>query len=195
MKYRLLIISLLLLLLNLFIYSCQHNNTENKYLGEIPAIAAFYRNKITDLEQKTDNCYKLEKAYEYAVRTKNICKEAGNKIETAFDKLPKPVTVPVIQDSLQRVFAIEEVVITSAVLEELCIEAPVYFQDSTFPPKTIRLQIINQDGHFKQPPVVMTKSLSATNGKTTTYTGVLKHPEKYIYLEAFKLEQPEMSEL
>jgi hypothetical protein len=146
MKYRILIIWGLLFSVSISNQSCQHKKPKNTYLGEIPAIAEFYQKKIKDLEQKTDNCSSLEKAYEYAVRAKNFRKEAAIKIGTAFAKLPGPVTVPVIQDTVQRTFTLKAVNVTSASLEELRIEAPVYFQDSILLPNTIHLEMVNQDG-------------------------------------------------
>ncbi|NCC74110.1 MAG: hypothetical protein EOM06_12005 [Sphingobacteriia bacterium] len=166
---------------------CKNKWSQKNYLGEIPAIAASYREKIEILEHKTDNCYNLEKAFEYAVKAKNLSKEAEQKIGEAFDELPKPVLIPVIQDHHEAGFSIREVSLVAASQQTLLFEITVDTEFSTFLPDTIFICGINKKDQLIKPPVLFGKSKSTIQQDSTIFSGIVLHPENFIHLKSFKI--------
>jgi hypothetical protein len=184
---RLIKTGLLWLSLTCCFFGCSNGVWKNKYLGEIPAIAAIYQEKIEALEQKTDKCHNLEKAYEYAVRAKNLSKEAEKKIGEAFDKLPKPIMIPVIQDHFEADFSNCEINLIAASQRTLTFEARVSTIHSNSLPDTMIFCAITDKGQSIKPLVLLSKSIAAAPQSPTIYSGFVTHPENFIHIEAFKI--------
>ncbi len=177
----------LCLMLLICFYGCKNRWPENKYLGEIPAIAARYQEKIETLEKKTDNCYNLEKAYEYAIRAKNLSKEAEQKIGEAFDELPDPALIPVIQDQSEAGFSIREVRVVAASRQALRLEAVIICGGTAPLADTISICGLNEKGLIIEPAVLLCKSNATTQNSMTIFSGVVPHPENFTHLEVLKI--------
>ncbi len=160
-----------------FVACVSDHQSENIFLGEIPALAAEYHDQIAALRQKADESTDMQEAFEYAARAKNLSKTADTEIAKAFAKLSQPVIIPHDQQHGKNAFLIRQLAITGATADHLYIEATAEVLD---PGGTNRLfaYVCGQDEQGKDlmPMAVLMSTYHPEKGGEVKFTGLVQQP-------------------
>jgi hypothetical protein len=104
----------------------------DQIFGDLPELVSNYERKLAENKEDQKKNTDLDKAFKLSQEEKQLKEEANDKVESFFNNLKEPLTVPVTQEGDEGYYKISELVLTKVNFKNFMVKANIEVLDSTY---------------------------------------------------------------